>query len=95
MKFLNKLFILVLVLGVASCNMTDLDLQDNPNAVSPDQANPNDLFNNIQLNTASFFQGTWGFTGSVTRMRNWTGGFTYNDAFRATNFDGLWTTAYA
>ncbi len=95
MKFLNKLLILVLVLGVASCNMTDLNLQDNPNAVSPDKANPNDLFNSIQLNVASFFQGTWGFTGGVTRMRHWGGGFTYNDAFRAQNFDGLWTTAYA
>ncbi len=95
MKILkNILFLSVMVFGFTTCDMTDLDLQDDPNAVSPDQASINDLYNNIQLDFNDFYSGTWG-VGGLARMVNLTGGFTYNDVFSPTSFNFVWGEAYA
>ena len=95
MKFFNKILLVALVFSVASCDMTDLDLQDNPNAVTPDKVSIDDLYVKIQLDFNDFTEANWFFTAPLARMRNWTGGFTYNDAYPAPNFDFIWGEAYA
>ncbi|RMG86338.1 MAG: SusD/RagB family nutrient-binding outer membrane lipoprotein [Bacteroidetes bacterium] len=86
---------LTLILGFASCDMTEMDLQQNPNAVSPEQANVNNIYNNVVLDFNDFVGSHWHFTGGLSRMRNWTGGFTYNDAYSPSSLNFTWNEAYA
>lgn len=95
MKFINKLFLIALVFSIASCDMTDLDLTENPNAVTPENASVNEMYNKIQVDVSDFFSSTWGFAGGLSRMRQWGGGFTYNDAYSPTGFNFIWAEAYA
>lgn len=95
MKHINKLFIVLAVLFVCSCSLTELDLQDNPNAVTPENAETGLFFNAIQLNLANLFQNVNGTTARVTRQLAMTGGNTYENAFAATTFNGAWNIAYA
>jgi hypothetical protein len=75
--------------------MLEMDLQEDPNNVSPEKADINNIYNNIVLDFNDFTTSHWAFTGSLSRMRNWTGGFTYNDAFSPATLDGVWYEAYA
>ncbi|PHN07227.1 SusD/RagB family nutrient-binding outer membrane lipoprotein [Flavilitoribacter nigricans] len=95
MKFFNKMLIVALVLGFSACDNFELDLQDNPNAVTPENASVNDLYNNVQLSFNGFFNSLWGFSGSLTRMIANTGAYDYQNAYSPTSFDGIWTNAYA
>lgn len=96
MKLINKLFILVLALGLVttSCENTDLDLLDNPNAITPDQASLNDLYNNIQLTFRGVFLGAQSNPGGIARMYH-AGAFTYEAMTNQNTYNGLWNTVYA
>ena len=94
MKYLNKLLLVLLVFVGVSCGLTDLDINQNPNAPSPDQAEAGFLFNQVQTSFNSIFSGTWGSTSSATRQRAMTS-FFYNQAYAPENLDFLWTRAYA
>lgn len=96
MKFLNKLLIVgVLCMMSVSCSdLTNLDLQDNPSAVTPERASVNDLYNNIQLTFANIFASLGGATGSHARMYHM-GSFNYAAASSPTSFSGLWFSAYS
>ena len=74
--------------------MTELDLLTNPNAVSPQQANVDELFQKIELEFNEFVLSTWEITAGLTRMKTWLGGFTYNDAFRPSDMNETWEIAY-
>lgn len=95
MKFINKLFIIALVFGISSCDMTDLDLTANPNEVTPENASVNDLYNKIQLDFNDFFSSSGFFTAGLSRMITNTGGFTYNDSYPPAVFNFTWEEAYA
>jgi len=95
MKLFHKLLLIALIWGVSSCELTDLDLQDNPNAVSPDQASVGDIFNRIQLDFKDFYNANWRFGGTLARMVHTTAGFTYQDFFSPSDFNFIWTEAYA
>lgn len=95
MKFFNKMLIVALVFGFSACDNFELDLQDNPNAVTPENASVNDLYNNVQLSFNSFYNGLWGFSSSLSRMIANTGAYDYQNAYSPTSFDGIWTNAYA
>ena len=95
MKFINKLLILALVWSFSACDMTDFDLQENPNEVAPENASVDDLYNNIQLEFASFFEDTWFNTAGMSRMISHTGAFDYTSATNPNNFNGLWEDVYA
>lgn len=95
MKFFNKMLIVALVLGFSACDNLELDLQDNPNAVTPENASVNDLYNNVQLSFNGFSNSLWGFSASLTRMIANTGAYDYQNAYSPTSFDGIWTNAYA
>lgn len=97
MKYLNKLMVVLLVLAVSSCDITDLDKLDNPNAVTPEGASINDLFTSIQGSFNGVFTGMNGFSRGITRMTALTpfSVYDYNNATQPNNYDGIWTTAYA
>lgn len=94
MKFIYKLSVVIFVLGLAvSCQNLDLDLQDNPNAVTPENASLNDLYNNIQLNFRDTYVSAEGGAGAAARMYHAAGG-TYEDFAPAEGFNSLWVNAY-
>ncbi len=95
MKHINKLFIVLAVLIVSSCSLTELELQDNPNAVTPENAETGLFFNAIQLNLANLFQNVNFSTSEVTRQLAMTGGNSYENAYGAVTFNGAWNIAYA
>ena len=96
MKKTSKLIkILVLCFGVffASCETTELDLTENPNALSPDQADPDFFLNAIQIQFAYLTESFGNTAGQVTRI-DYMSGRDYNNAYSPSNFDGRWSQAY-
>lgn len=95
MKIINKfLFLGLVMLGVACSDLTDLDINQNPNAPAPEQAEVGFLFNQVQTSFNSVFSGTWGSTSGASRQRAMTSSF-YNTAYTPEGFDFLWTRIYA
>ncbi len=95
MKHINKLFIVLAVFFISSCSLTDLDLQENPNAVTPENAETGLFFNAIQLDIKDFFMNSNDLGSYVSRQLAMTGGNVYENAFAATSFNFMWNTAYA
>ncbi len=95
MKLINRLLIVALVFFVSSCQLTELDLQQDPNSAAPENASVDDLFNNIQLNFQDHIQVMWFNTAGMSRMISHTGAFDYTSATTPTAFNFLWTNAYA
>jgi len=80
MYIMKKIFrIATLVVAVAlvsvSCELAELDYE-NPNQVTPDQANLNDLYNSVQQEFVEFYEDYWFESASIVRMVAATGGFT-------------------
>ncbi|MEM1325114.1 MAG: SusD/RagB family nutrient-binding outer membrane lipoprotein [Bacteroidota bacterium] len=97
MKFITKISLLALILSIAACDGTELELLDNPNAVTPERASVNDLYNAIQLNFNNFYstmQRTDG-PGGVARMYGFLGNFTYPGSLSPNTLRGLWLSAYS
>ncbi len=95
MKFINKMLIVALVLGFSACDFTDFDLQDNPNAVTPENASANDLYNNVQLAFRNYYNNMWAETAGVSRMISATGSYDYMNAYSPTTFNSIWADAYS
>jgi len=99
MYIMKKIFrIATLVVAVAlvsvSCELAELDYE-NPNQVTPDQANLNDLYNSVQQEFVEFYEDYWFESASIVRMVAATGGFTYFNNFGPEGFSNGWTTSYA
>jgi len=96
MKLINKLFLIALVLGFTlSCENTRLDLLENPNAVTPENASLNDLYNSIQLGFRNTYNSAQGTPGAIARMYHLGGAFVYRGTVDQTTFNSLWNNAYA
>jgi len=80
-------------LSILSCD-TNLDLQENPNAATPDKTNINDLYNNIQLEFGSAYLNAEFAAGQMSRMYHM-GNFTYESAVSPSTLNGLWFDAYS
>ena len=81
--------------GLGACErLTNLDLLDDPNSVSPEKADIELLYNTVQQGFNGFVNSTFGFTAPLVRMTAMTSGNSYNNAFSATSFDGIWSSAY-
>lgn len=95
MKNIYKIFALFLIAGVSlnSCETTDLDLTDNPNALTPEQADVNFFLNAIQLRYADLMESFGTTTAEVVRIEYMLGR-DYLNAYPPTNFDGEWDDAY-
>ena len=95
MKFINKILIVALVWSISACDMTELDLLDSPNEVTPENASVNDLYNNVQLQFENFINNMWYNTASISRMISNTSAYDYSNATNPNDFNGLWYLAYA
>lgn len=95
MKIINKLLIVLAVFFVSSCGLTELELQDNPNAVTPENAETGLFFNAIQLDLKDFVQSANGTTARMVRQLAMTGGNVYENAIGAGSFNGVWNLSYA
>lgn len=96
MKLKNIILTIFTTAAVMSCNkITDkFDASlNNPNSVSPDQANATLLLNQVQLSFAGFFDGASDLGMQLTRQIVMYGP-RYDNAYSPTTYDGLWSTAY-
>lgn len=95
MKRIYKIFSLVLITGLCfnSCETTELDLTENPNALTPEQADVNYFLNAIQLKYADLMENFGSSTAAVVRIE-FLGSRNYLNAFSSTAFDQEWDDAY-
>ncbi len=94
------LLLLALCLG-NSCEVTQLEILDNPNAVAPNQSDIDFFLNNIQVAAITMFEGTpldnneLSEVGmEVTRIGHMFGP-TYQAAYTPTNLNGAWRAVYS
>lgn len=106
MKQIYRILGLMIFLFALSCNL-DEDL-DNPNELSVDEANPDLLMNQVQLELSDFFSRISGNDRSapasgvsatagvdqLIRMNAMSGGDTYDRAIVPQNMDEIWNKAY-
>jgi len=97
-KILNifKLGLLSCGLLLGSCandNILELDMTENPNALSPSQSDPDFLLNAIQVNYGSLMEAFGSFSAEMVRVDQ-LAGRDYVNAFSPSNFDGIWITSY-
>ncbi|MFZ9044728.1 MAG: SusD/RagB family nutrient-binding outer membrane lipoprotein [Cyclobacteriaceae bacterium] len=93
-KFLSRALMLAVVVIVASCDVTELDLADNPNALSPDQASPDFFLNAIQVDFARSIVEPFGRTGAQLTRIDYMSGRDYTNAYSPASQDGRWQSAY-
>ena len=95
MKYTN--YILGLCLGtmlvVTSCETLDIELTDNPNALSPSQADPGFFLNSIQVDFAYWVHSMGDRGGELTRI-NYMNGRNYDNIYSPDSWNGLWSSAY-
>lgn len=77
------------------CACTDIDIKDNPNAATPDKADINDLFTNIQLDFNDVFNAVNKKPGEAVRMYHAGGNFTYEAWANPADLNQLWSKAYS
>lgn len=97
MKKINNIIKLIVFCGVfvfTSCETTELDLRDNPNALTEEQASPDFYLNAIQEDFARLVEEFGDIAGQVTRVGQMPGR-SYASAYSPASFDGEWSTAYA
>ena len=96
MKKTNNLIKILILCGglfFASCETTDLDLTQNPNALSPVDADPDFYMNSIQLSYAYLIESFGNTAGAVTRI-DYMRGKDYANAYQPGSFNGRWSSAY-
>ena len=95
MKKIFKYLSIGLIGGVifTACETTNLDLADNPNALTPAQADPDFYLNEVQVRFARFAE-SMGETGAEVTRIEWMGSRNYQNAYSAASFDGEWEDAY-
>lgn len=96
MKFFNKILLvsLIAVMSVGCDDLFELDLLDNPNAVTEENAGVDFLYNNIQLEFRNVYHNMHFIADGLVRYTT-TGAFTYNEALPSTSGNGIWNNAYA
>ncbi len=96
MKKLLSIVILGFCMMFYSCSdVLELDLLDSPNAVAPENADLESLYNSVQNEFEQFVASPQFFTMQLSRQRAFTAGNVYETAFSPINFDGIWNNAYA
>ncbi|MEH6406038.1 MAG: SusD/RagB family nutrient-binding outer membrane lipoprotein [Leeuwenhoekiella sp.] len=95
MKRIYKLLVVTLITGMAfhSCETTDLDLTDNPNALTPDQADVDFFLNAIQLRYATL-KDSLGYDNAQLVRIEYLGSRNYLNAYGPTASDYVWDDAY-
>ena len=86
--FSSGLFLLFL-----SCETTELDLTENPNALSPSQADATFFLNKTQVDFAYWVHYVGHRGGELTRI-NYMNGRNYKNVYDPSDWDHIWRTAY-
>jgi SusD/RagB-like outer membrane lipoprotein len=94
MKILLKIAAIFLLFFMSACDTTELDLQDNPNAVTAENADIELFYNAVELRFAQFFNSATGLTMPIVRMMPMTGGNQYNNQYSPESFNTIWNVAY-
>lgn len=95
MKYFNKIMLMLLLVSVSfACENFDLELQQDPNAITPENASVNDLYNSVQLQMPNIFLGLQFAPGAAARMYH-AGAFSYPAWTTPNTFNGAWTNVYA
>lgn len=98
-KYIYKIWLSLLLVGfISSC---DLDLLDNPNAVTPDNASLELLMNNVFVEIPAtfvgrpqYYDGINDVTMPFVRLLAMTGSKVYDQADGAETYDALWGQTY-
>ncbi|WP_296701100.1 SusD/RagB family nutrient-binding outer membrane lipoprotein [Algoriphagus sp.] len=90
-KYIYSLLCAATMLFASSC---DLDLLDDPNAVTASTASPDFLLNRIQLDYSGFYQGISNTGMSLTRIVN-QGSALYENAYTVSSTNGWWSNSYS
>lgn len=96
MNNLNKYFSILCALvlfGVTSCETTDLDINDNPNSLTQESADPNYVLNGLMFSTGIQNTTLSGLSSGVVRHINQFG--TYATSAGAGSMNGAWSNAYS
>ncbi|WP_378177799.1 SusD/RagB family nutrient-binding outer membrane lipoprotein [Aquimarina sp. SS2-1] len=88
------LFLLVLALGLNSCETTELEILESPNVLNPNQADIDFFLNSMQLTTATFFENITEEGMETTRILHMFGP-TYDNAYGPGQLNNAYTNAYA
>ena len=91
-KNILTLFLCVLF-TLVSCDTLELDLTENPNALSPNQADAGFFLNSIQIDFAFWVSSMGDRGGELTRI-NYMSGRTYNNVYSPDSWNGVWSSAY-
>ena len=94
-KHLNIKYLVLAFLAVmfTACETTDLDINENPNALSPDSADPSLVLNGIQFGLTNQTLGLHNATRGVMRHTNMFGTYAANTGAGALN--GVWSNTYS
>lgn len=92
-NYLIKTLFLSIVLIMGSCDSTNLELTENPNALSPTQASPDFFLNAIQEDFARIVESFGGTGAEITRIDQMPGR-SYQNAYSAASFDNEWENSY-
>jgi hypothetical protein len=94
LKSAGLLIAMISLATISSCETTDLELTENPNALPIPASDPNLLLNKMQTEFA-FNVEDFGEVGSEVSRLKWMFGRSYrDDAYDPTTFNGEWESAY-
>lgn len=94
LRYINIVIVGIALFATHSCDVTDLDAKDSPNALVPANADLNFYTNSLQENYADLFEQINEVNMEPVRMMNMFGQI-YFTAYGPTTYDGEWSTAYA
>ncbi|MBK7870636.1 MAG: SusD/RagB family nutrient-binding outer membrane lipoprotein [Saprospiraceae bacterium] len=80
---------------ISACENTELDLLNNPNEVTPENAELDLLYNNVMLSFRNFVVNASGELQPYVRLIALGGGDIYRNADSPNSFDNEWSGAYA
>ena len=96
MKKLNKLYLIAAFMFVGySCEITDLDQLNNPNAVTLENAGIDLYWNSVQTSFPGWWYGNQTPMLEIARLDCMTAGAGYQEAYGPSDFNGSWNGAYA
>lgn len=82
------------VLSFSACGLTDLELQNDPSAVTPDNAELDLVYNNAMVEFVEFVDEVSDETMPYVRMTAMSGGFQYNNQDGPGDFNFMWNQAF-
>lgn len=95
LKTAGLLIALISIVTFSSCETTNLELTEDPNALPETAANPDLLLNKVQTEFAGAMQSFGTVGAEVSRLKYMFGRSYQDDAYSASTFNGTWASAYA